>query len=188
MSPRLISGCPILAVSAAILSVHAMASSQPPPSAKPLMAAITGFPRFSMRSNRRCPMSEKSRPPAAVCSLSSLMSAPATKALSPAPVTMTTRRLSSAENSAIAASSSLSIARFSAFSTCGLLNVTRATARSVPSRSTTIVSGMGERIHQPAHHDGDDDEPDEHQPAETRLLAEVVLGDDREDERDEERE
>ena len=32
--PRLISGCPIRAVSAAMRSVHAIASSQPPPSAE----------------------------------------------------------------------------------------------------------------------------------------------------------
>ena len=30
-------------MSAAMRSVHAIASSQPPPSAKPLIAAITGF-------------------------------------------------------------------------------------------------------------------------------------------------
>ena len=50
MMPRLISGCPNLAVSAAMRSVHAIASSQPPPSANPLMAAITGLPRCSIRS------------------------------------------------------------------------------------------------------------------------------------------
>ena len=41
----MISGWPSLAVSAASRSVHAIASSQPPPSAKPLIAAITGLPR-----------------------------------------------------------------------------------------------------------------------------------------------
>ena len=35
--------------------MHAIAVSQPPPSAKPLMAAITGLPRFSMRSSTSCP-------------------------------------------------------------------------------------------------------------------------------------
>ena len=39
----------------AILMVQAIAVSQPPPSAKPLMAAITGLPRFSMRSRTSCP-------------------------------------------------------------------------------------------------------------------------------------
>ena len=42
--PRLISGWPNRAVSAAIRMVQAIASSQPPPSAKPLIAAITGLP------------------------------------------------------------------------------------------------------------------------------------------------
>ena len=50
MMPRLISGWPSRAVSAAMRSVHAIASSQPPPSAKPLIAAMTGLPRFSIRS------------------------------------------------------------------------------------------------------------------------------------------
>ena len=35
--------------------VHAIAVSQPPPSAKPLTAAITGLPRFSMRSSTCLP-------------------------------------------------------------------------------------------------------------------------------------
>jgi len=43
MSPSATSGWPNFAVSTAILMVHAIAVSQPPPSAKPLTAAITGF-------------------------------------------------------------------------------------------------------------------------------------------------
>ena len=43
MSPSLTSGCPRRAVSAATRSVHAMASSHPPPSAKPFIAAINGY-------------------------------------------------------------------------------------------------------------------------------------------------
>ena len=35
--------------------LQAIAVSQPPPSAKPLMAAITGLPRFSMKSSTPCP-------------------------------------------------------------------------------------------------------------------------------------
>ena len=45
------------AVSAASRSVHAIASSHPPPSANPLMAAITGLPRCSMASKTRWPSS-----------------------------------------------------------------------------------------------------------------------------------
>ncbi len=43
MMPSLISGCPNFAVSAAMMKSHIMASSQPPPSAKPATAAITGL-------------------------------------------------------------------------------------------------------------------------------------------------
>ena len=43
MTPSLISGCPNLAVSAAMMKSHIMATSQPPPSAKPATAAITGL-------------------------------------------------------------------------------------------------------------------------------------------------
>src|SRR5881397_1440100 len=41
--PIVTSGCPILALFEAMRMSHAIASSQPPPSAKPLTAAITGF-------------------------------------------------------------------------------------------------------------------------------------------------
>ena len=51
----LTSGWPNFAFSAAILMVQAIAVSQPPPRAKPLIAAITGFPRFSIRFRTACP-------------------------------------------------------------------------------------------------------------------------------------
>ncbi len=57
VSPSFTSGWPNFAVSAASRTVQAMASSQPPPSAKPLTAAMTGLPRCSMRSNTRWPSS-----------------------------------------------------------------------------------------------------------------------------------
>jgi len=85
------SGWPNFAVSTAILMVHAIAVSQPPPSAKPLMAAITGLPRFSMRSSTSCPKRLDCSAWKAVTCASSLMSAPAMNALSPAPVRMTPR-------------------------------------------------------------------------------------------------
>ena len=43
MTPSLISGWPNFALSAAMMKSHIMASSQPPPSAKPATAAITGL-------------------------------------------------------------------------------------------------------------------------------------------------
>ena len=42
-TPRLISGCPNLALSPAMMKSHIMASSQPPPRAKPETAATTGM-------------------------------------------------------------------------------------------------------------------------------------------------
>ena len=47
--PRPTSGCPNLAFEEAILKSQAMASSQPPPRAKPFTAAITGFSTFYMK-------------------------------------------------------------------------------------------------------------------------------------------
>jgi hypothetical protein len=51
MTPSLISGWPNLAVSAAIVMSHIMASSQPPPSAKPATAATTGLRQRPTRSH-----------------------------------------------------------------------------------------------------------------------------------------
>src|SRR5215813_8999084 len=53
------------------------------------------------------------------------------------------------------------------------------------SRDTPLAC-VRERIHQPADDEGDDDEASEHEPAEPCLLTDVVLRDDREDERYEE--
>src|ERR671928_194691 len=90
---------------------HAAASSQPPPSAKPLIAAIVGFGIVS--SNR--PASWPSAPHAFACSGSSslmyLMSAPATNAFSPAPVSTTTRTSPSAASSRSRSRSSLRVVR-----------------------------------------------------------------------------
>ena len=51
MTPSLISGWPNLAVSAAMMMSHIMASSQPPPSAKPATAATTGLRALATRSH-----------------------------------------------------------------------------------------------------------------------------------------
>ena len=49
MTPSLISGWPNFALSAAMMMSHCIASSQPPPSAKPATAAITGLRMRAMR-------------------------------------------------------------------------------------------------------------------------------------------
>ena len=53
MMPSLISGWPKRALSAAMMKSHIIASSQPPPSAKPLTAAITGLRTLRMVSQLR---------------------------------------------------------------------------------------------------------------------------------------
>ena len=53
MMPSLISGWPNLAVSAAMTMSHIIASSQPPPRAKPATAAITGFRTWRIVSQLR---------------------------------------------------------------------------------------------------------------------------------------
>ena len=62
------------------------------------------------------------------------MSAPATKAFSPAPVRITPRTAASAPMAVNAASSSSTVRSFSAFSLSGRLTVTTAT----PSRLSTV--------------------------------------------------
>ena len=53
MMPSLISGWPNCALSAAMMKSHIIASSQPPPSAKPLTAAITGLRTWRIVSQLR---------------------------------------------------------------------------------------------------------------------------------------
>ncbi len=68
-----------------------MANSKPPPSAKPLTAAITGVFKFSTKSNNNsCPFAANFPPSLTLKSANSLISAPATKAFSPLPVMIIT--------------------------------------------------------------------------------------------------
>jgi len=53
MMPSLISGWPNLALSAAMMKSHIIASSQPPPSANPATAAMTGLRTRRMASQLR---------------------------------------------------------------------------------------------------------------------------------------
>ncbi len=121
--PRLISGWPSLALSAAMRRWQAMASSMPPPSAKPFTIAMTGLFKRSIRRIRRWPTSEKSRPWTGVRAFISAMSAPATNALLPAPVNTTTRTAGSCAAAANAASSASSVCRLSALSFSGRCTV-----------------------------------------------------------------
>ena len=69
---------------------HARATSKPPPRAYPFTAAITGLFIFSRADMATCPLCEKVSASTGFMGCISAMSAPATKALLPSPVTMTT--------------------------------------------------------------------------------------------------
>src|SRR5918992_1694070 len=80
MMPRLISGWPKVADSAATRKSHAIASSQPPPKAIELTAAIVAVEDDSMPRMKRCADSTSSAPSASgLIFVNSLMSAPALK-------------------------------------------------------------------------------------------------------------
>src|SRR4051812_35721911 len=190
MIPRLISGCPSLAVSAAMRIVQAIASSQPPPSAYPLIAAITGLPMCSTRSSTCWPRIACLRPPAGVCVASSLMSAPAMNDFSPAPVRITARTASSCFSSRTARRSSSSVWVLSALRTLGRLTVRTATppSRAIRRLSKVVAMSERERIHQPAEDVGGDHESPEHHRAGFQLLARFVAQQHGEHQRHEERE
>ncbi len=109
---------------------QAMASSQPPPSAKPLTAASTGFVERSSESRLSCRNREKSCASAGLSSDISAMSAPATNALSPAPVRTSTRTSGSPIARAAAAAISSTVARLRAFSFSGRFTVIQPTPSS----------------------------------------------------------
>jgi hypothetical protein len=98
------------------------------------MTAMTGLPAAAIRSKTACPRRARARPVTAVARDSSLMSAPAMKALSPAPVSRMTRTSGSASRLVTAASMSPRVASFNALRTAGRLMVSVATA---PSRATS---------------------------------------------------
>ena len=89
--PKLTSGWPSLAVSAAIRMSQAMASSHPPPRQNPLMAAISGLGNRSAASNTELGALITRYCATPVRPSNSVMSAPAMNAFSPAPVRTTTR-------------------------------------------------------------------------------------------------
>ena len=68
-----------------------MASSRPPPNAYPFIAAMTGLPMDSIRRVSRWPRCAVSLALRESSVARTAMSAPATKAFSPAPVRMTAR-------------------------------------------------------------------------------------------------
>ena len=105
---------------------HAIASSHPPPSAKPLTAAMTGLGQVSILRNTSCPARARALASTGVWPDSSEMSAPATNAR-PAPVSITPAIASSTRISSIACPSSSIVASFKALSLSGRLTVRVAT-------------------------------------------------------------
>ena len=127
MMPSETSGRPKRAVFEAVRSVQASASSQPPPSAKPLTIAIEGLVMRSRRPKTCWP--KKASSLAAIAfgiATSSLMSAPATKAFSPEPVITRQRTAASDSSASKARASSVSVSWLSALSLSGRLTVSRA--------------------------------------------------------------
>jgi hypothetical protein len=96
MTPSLISGWPNWASSPATIMSQLIASSQPPPRAKPRTAAIVGVRTAPIRSQTANRFSDVSV--IGVWIASSLMSAPAANARVPAPVRTMTRHASSASS------------------------------------------------------------------------------------------
>ena len=89
--PSPTSGCPNTAFSEQMRISQLIAISQPPPSAKPFTAAITGTGKVSSLRNTSLPFFPNASPSAFVSVLISPMSAPATKDFSPAPVRIIAR-------------------------------------------------------------------------------------------------
>src|SRR5437899_9171980 len=118
------------------------------------------------------------------------MSAPAMNDFSPAPVSTTTRTLSSCFIWRATRLSSSSVGAFNAFNTFGRFTVTIATAPLCSRRrlSKDIARNLErKRPHQPAEHDRRRDEAREQHPAKPQLLPRIVLGERGEDERHEKR-
>ena len=125
--PRPTSGWPKTALSEQMRMSQLMASSLPPPSAKPLTAAMTGMGKLSIIRKMSLPSLPKASPSALVMVLIEPMSAPATKLLSPSPV-RTMQRMVFWSTASKAAFRSARTSGFSAFSALGRSMVMISTA------------------------------------------------------------
>ena len=132
ITARRTSGSPSFARADATRRSHASASSSPPPSALPSIAAIVGIGRAASRVDVRSSSSSRSRPPGPRWASNSPTCEPAENARSPAPVTTTARTspgsaASSCASASFSSSSSSRVTRLSG----GLTSVSRATRPSV---------------------------------------------------------
>src|SRR3954451_6894760 len=137
-SERLTSGMPRRAPRAATIRSHASAISSPPATAKPSIAAISGF--------RGGPSAIPAKPRPSTCGLSpatnALRSMPAEKPL-PAPVRIPTRRPSSASRRSSAAARPAASAALTALRASGRLSVMSRTPS--PASVRTASSAMARR-------------------------------------------
>src|SRR5882672_1028808 len=142
MMPSETSGNPKRAVFEAVRSVQASASSQPPPSAKPLIIAIVGLPIFSRRANTCWPKNATDFASSARIFASSLMSAPAMKAFSPEPVITTPLTFVSSRSASNKCAISPNVCALSALSSLGRLTVTSATPSSCSQSKFSYATGL----------------------------------------------
>src|SRR2546425_322242 len=130
MMPRFDSVWPMRAVSLSRRRWHAIAISQPPPSAWPFIAAMTGLPKLSIFLST--PLPKRMKASTLSPAKAEPRSAPAQKILSPLPVMMRQRTLSSFSKPLTAAFSSrtsvslmaLAGGRFSVMTACASSRVT----------------------------------------------------------------
>src|SRR6267143_2348883 len=139
--PSLTSGWPNFAFSLAMRMWHAIASSQPPPSAYPFTAAITGLPHVSRRRSIAWPRSARALPSNGPCLARSPMSAPATNAFVPAPVRIAPLIASSLAMRSAACASSSTTWSFRALSLSGRLMVMNAMASRISNRRVSYRMG-----------------------------------------------
>ena len=111
-------------MSAAILISQDIASSQPPPSAKPLMAAIVGCLTSSTVEVTSCPVFAYATDSSGEIFDMYSISAPAENAFSPSPVKMITLTLSSLSMASKVLMSSFATSIFMALSLSGLFILT----------------------------------------------------------------
>ena len=136
--PSVVSGTPKTAVSPATMKSERIASSQPPASAKPSTAAMTGTGQRSTAKAACSKMTCWARHVSSVISLRSLRSPPAQKARSPAPVRITTRTSRIGASAVKQASRSSPIAVFIAFMLVGAVEGDR--------DDVTVVGALDEQV------------------------------------------
>ena len=127
ITPTLISGCPNWAFSAAMIMSQAIDISVPPPTAIPFTMAMTGLGISLMNSYGLLVALVHLMTSMGPHLENILISAPALKALSPAPVMTMTYTSSSSLAFSSAATTSPSKVSFCAFNLSGRLNVIQAT-------------------------------------------------------------